>query len=438
MARPRVALVEPYWDFWEHTVDFDLRADQAQIAERVRMALDVEWVDVADADAVLVLQTMATPPAWTLARLGTAPVVIWAAHRNGRLRPDLDHGGITSEGATVGVPMLTSILVRVGRPFELVLGELDQPEAQAAAQRALVAAAAATRLGRARIGRVGQPLPGYECVDTDGGTLRAATGIELIAIEPSEIRELYLEVDPILVRELEAETRGIYDVRVNAECLERSLRAACAIEELVRRHRLDAGAMNCHVPEIRTGDTIGIAPCFGLGRSTTAGVPWTCVGDVLTAVAMLAVKLLGGAAQYHELESVDYQTGEWVLASSGEHDLALAPGARPRLVSNEWFAADPCRGACACFSAPAGPATLVAFAQAQRGYRLITADGEFTGREFPNTGTANGAFRFRRRLGAWTDWCRAGANHHSAATSGALGESIEALGRLAGVETVRV
>lgn len=430
--------MEPYWDFWEHTVDFDLRADQARIAERVRAALEVDWVKDASAEAVLVLQTMATPPAWTLERLGTPPIVIWAAHRSGRLGPDIDHGTITSEGATVGVPMLTNVLVRAGRPFELVLGELDDPQAQAAVQRALVAAAAASRLSRARIGHVGQPLPGYDCVDTDSERLRAATGVELIAIEPAEVRDVYLQVESTRVRELEAETRGIYDVRVDGDSLQRSLRAACAIEELVRRHRLDAGAMNCHVPEIRTGDTIGIAPCFGLGRSTSAGVPWTCVGDVLTAVAMLAVKLLGGAAQYHELETVDYETTEWVLASSGEHDLGLAPGARPQLVSNEWFAGDACQGACACFSAPAGPATLVAFAETTRGYRLIAAGGEFTGRKFPNTGTANGAFRFTRGLGAWTDWCRAGANHHSAATRGAISESIETLGRLAGVETVRV
>ena len=33
--------------------------------------------------------------------------------------------------------------------------------------------------------------------------------------------------------------------------------------------RFDAGAMNCHVPEIRLGPDVGIAPCFGLGRSTT-------------------------------------------------------------------------------------------------------------------------------------------------------------------------
>jgi len=436
---PRVALVEPYWDFWESSVPHDLRADRAAIGAAVRAALapGVTWVDDAEqADAVLVLQTMATPPAWTLPALGDRPVVIWAAHRRA-LPSGFDHAAITSEGATVGTPMLTSLLVREGRPFELVLGHIDDAGALAAVADALRAAGAATRLRGARIGRVGPPLPGYDCVDTDDARLRAATGIELMAIAPAELLELYRAVAPGRVRALEAETRERYDVEIEGEGLERSLRAACAIDDLAERHGLDAGALNGHVPEIRFGAEIGIAPAFALGRATTNGIPWTEVGDVLTAVAMLVTKLLGGAAQYHELEAVDYETGELVLASSGEYDLALAPGTRPRLIANAWYAADAHVGACASFAAPAAPATLVAFAQVGDGYRLIAAEGELTGRAFPATGTANGAFRFARGLDAWTDWCRAGANHHSSATPGRLGAQVEALARFLGVAAVR-
>ena len=362
---PRVALVEPYWDFWESSVPYDLRAERAAIGAAVRAALapGVTWVEDAEqADAVLVLQTMATPPAWTLPALGDRPVVIWAAHRQA-LPSGFDHAAITTEGATVGTPMLTSLLVREGRPFELVLGHIDDAGALAAVADALRAAAAATRLRGARIGRVGPPLPGYDCVDTDDARLRAATGIELVAIAPAELLELYRAVAPARVRALEAETRERYDVEIEGEGLERSLRAACAIDDLAERHGLDAGALNGHVPEIRFGAEIGIAPAFALGRATTNGIPWTEVGDVLTAVAMLVTKLLGGAAQYHELEAVDYESGELVLASSGEYDLALAPGTRPRLIANAWYAADAHVGACASFTAPAAPATLVAFAQ---------------------------------------------------------------------------
>jgi L-arabinose isomerase len=433
----RVALLHPYWDFWERSAPFDLRADRAAFEERARAALDVEWVEPERADAVLVLQTMATPPGDTLARLPDLPVVVWAAHLAERVPDVFDHGGITAEGATVGAPMLTSVLVRQGRPFELVVGRVDDDATAGRVREALAGAAAASALRRARMGRVGAPIPGYVGVDTDEALLRERTGVEVVRVEPAAVLELYLAVTDERVRALDAETRAGFRVLYEGDGLARSLRAALALEDLVARHRLDAGALNCHVPEIRLGPEIGIAPCLGLGRLTSAGCPWTCTGDVLTAVAMLACKLIGGGAQYHELEALDYTTGEFVVASSGEHDLELA-GDDVAIVRNEWFAHDPVVGACAAFSAPAGPATLVAFCDVGGAYRLVVAEGHLTGRSFPGTGTANGAFRFARGVDGWTDWCRAGAGHHSSLSRGHLAPALAACARFAGVELVRV
>ena len=196
------------------------------------------------------------------------------------------------------------------------------------------------------------------------------------------------------------------------------------------------------MPEIRFGTDVGIAPCFALGRQTSRGIPWACAGDIVTAVAMLTLKLLGAAAKYHELESLDYDTGELVIASSGEHDLAFA-GEQPQLIRNLWYDKDPTCGACACFGAPAGPATLVAFTELDApvpGYRFIVAPGEFTTTAWPGVGTPYAAFRFAGGpvTEAWSKWCRAGANHHSAATPGDLAARVEAVAGFLGVEAVRV
>ncbi len=450
-----MGLVLPYWDFWEQSVPYDLRAEREALARRVADSLtaDVVAVRVVDSEAagraaadaleearaesVLLLQTMAAPPAWALLALGGLPTVVWAAQKEPAVPDDFDHGGITSYGATVGAPMVTSTLVGRGRPFELIVSPLGSV---APVDAALRAASGATRLARARVGRVGPTQEGYVHVAADPERLRAETGIELVPIQAAEFRDLYAGVAAEQIADLERETRSLYAVDVDGDTLERSLRAACALDELVGRYALDAGAFNCHVPEIRLGDEVGIAPCFALGRSTTNGVPWTCTGDVVTAVAMLVSKLLGGAAQYHELEALDEETGELVVASSGEHDLELAAGAPARLIANGWFRHDPRCGACACFTAPAGAATLVGFVQLDTGFRLIAAEGELTGKGWPGVGTANGAFRFANGAAAeaWTRWCRAGATHHGAASHGLLGAGVEALGRYLGIETVRV
>jgi L-arabinose isomerase len=435
--RPRVTLIHPYWDFWESSVSYDLRAERALIAQQVEGAIDVEWTDAERAECVLVLQTMATPPAWTLADLPELPVVVWAAQRWDRIPDGLDHGGITAEGATVGTPMLTSVLVRQRRPFELVVGRIDDPKTRHDVATALRGAAAATRIRGARIARVGKPQDGYACVDTPSEFLAARVGVTVVELTPADVLHAYERVPSGRIAAMQREVEEAFSLRVSADDLDRSLRAACAIEDLVAEHDLDAGAMNCHVPEIRLGG-IGIAPCFGLGRSATNGVPWSCTGDVLTAMALLTSRALGGAAQYHELESYDYATDEFVLASSGEHDLNLAPDVRPELVRNHWFPNDAGISVCACFTAPAGPATLLAFADVGGDYRLIVAEGQFTGRAFPSTGTANGGFRFRDGLVSWRRWCEQGANHHSAATPGALGSAAAICARFLGIQEAAV
>lgn len=471
-ARPRIGVVHPYWSLWEHTAGPTFRADRMALARAVAddLAADgsvdaVAVVEVAsgedgvavgrrladaDVDVVLVLQTMAAPAAWTMAALDAVPlvpVVVWACHETGLVDGGFDHGSITTQGATVGAPMISNLLSRADRPFELVLGRRSDPAAIALVRAGLRLAGIARGIARSRLGRIGRPLDGYAHVDVDDAALRAATGIELVAIDPDDVVARYRAVTDADVRALEADVRRdwTFEGDPSADSIDRSLRAALAMQAIVDEHALDGGAFNCHVPQFRFGEPIGIAPCWALGRLTSAGRPFTCTGDVVTAVAMLTTKRLGGAAVYHEIEAIDYATGEVVIANSGEHDLAWLPeGARPRLRPNDWFCGkDPHCGVCAVLEPPPGPATLVGFTphpRARGGFRFIVAQGELTTRTFPETGTVNGAFRFRDGPveAAWARWASAGVNHHSSATPGDLSADVVTVARHLGVEAVIV
>lgn len=469
-ARPRIGVVSPYWTLWEHTAGPSFRADRLALARAVADELadvvepvDVLEVDGAEAgaeagrrfaalevDAVLVVQTMAVPAAWTMAALDAvprSPVVVWALHETGLVEGGFDHGSITTQGATVGAPMITNLLSRADRPFELILGRHGDPSTQVRVRDALRLAGVARGISKARLGRIGRPLDGYAHVDVDDAALRAATGIELVSIDPDEVVARFGEVREDDVQALEAELRRDWAIEREPEPddLDRSLRAALALERVVDEHGIDGGAFNCHVPQFRFGEPIGIAPCWALGRLTSGGRPFTCTGDIVTAVAMLTTKRLGGAAVYHEIEAVDYATGEVVIANSGEHDLAwLAPGARPRVRPNDWFCGrDPHCGICAVLEPPPGPATLVGFTPhpaARGGFRFVAARGELTARTFPETGTVNGAFRFADGPveAAWARWATAGVNHHSSATPGDLSGDVVSVARHLGIEAVIV
>ncbi|MCY7419360.1 MAG: hypothetical protein LH650_12875, partial [Chloroflexi bacterium] len=331
---PRIVVVHPWWDLWAHTAPAGFRESRLDLARSVASSLAdafstvavVEAPSVDDGarigaelarmaaddgpiDAVLVLQTMAVPVGYTLAVLDALPgipVVVWAAHEHGLVDGQFDHASITTQGATVGAPMLTNMLVRTRRPFELILGRLADPVVVGRVREALHIGGVSSGIRRARLGRIGRPITGYLHVDVPDDDLRAGTGITAVYIDPDEVVDAWRAVTPSRLATLDAEVRAAWTFEGDVdgdESLERSLRAALALEDVVAVHRLDGGAFNCHVPQFRFGDEIGIAPCWGLGRLTTMGIPFTCTGDILTAVAMLVTKRLGGAALYHEIEA---------------------------------------------------------------------------------------------------------------------------------------
>jgi len=466
-SRGRVAIVLPYWEFWESSVPWDLRAERTALLQRIVTALTsryqvvaaelVSSIDVAHAlaarlrpeptddadglDALLVAVSMAAPPAPVMAlvdQLPGTPLVVWAVQVQDRLEPDFSHTDITTQGATVGGPLLTNVLVRQGRAFDICMGPASRTDIVDSALRPAVAAG---RLSRSVLARVGTTLPGYLSVDADDAELERRLGVRIAAISPAEVRDRALAFPSTQVAATLADLASTFDCapEVDERGFEGAVRVLLALTALTAEHGLAGGAFNCHVPEIRFSTDIGITPCLALGESTTNGVPWTCTGDIVTAVAMTAVQALGLPTLYHEIEAVDYDADEVILANSGEHDRRLCPG-RPRLQPNTWFTGDPVTAPCALFTVPAGPATLVAFTQLRDGTpRFIAAEGHLTGRTAPQTGTVHAGFRFATGTvtQAWPRWAAAGANHHSALTCAHVADDVERMARHLGAEFQR-
>ena len=458
----------PYWSFWEASAGGSaLRMSRSMLASEIATKLstlgfEVAWhglidsVEVGaragqtiaqlDIDTVIVVQTMAAPPIYASAVVEEldVPIVVWALQFADRLDDAFNESDITQLGATVGTPMLTNVMHRQGRPHTVVVGHLSGSFEKLC--RTIVATATAHAVRNANLLRIGSVLDGYDCVDVDEVALRAAIGITVVRVSPTEFQEHYAVAPAEIVDDIETEMVDTFQTDAAAlPTRRRAARLAAALASLDEDLNVSAGAMNCHVNEIRFGEDPGITPCFALGRETTRGIPWTCVGDVITAVAMLIGKRLGGAALYHEVEAIDFAVGEVVLANSGEHDLAWCPAeVRPRLVANRWFAADPLTGVAAWFELPPGPATMIGFtptAAESSGFRIIAAEGVITDRSFPNSPTVAGSFRFAGDSPVdvvWGRWVDAGVNHHSCLSPGALADQVEIVARQLGIGFVKV
>lgn len=403
---------------------------------------------VGPTDAVIVLQAMGVQPAITLAfleHLAGVPVVVVAALQESPLTEDFAHADIVHEGATVGTPMLTSVLIRRGIPFDLIAGPLQSESTMASLESSVRGAVVASVVRRSRMAVVGQPIPGYDCVTVDPERLRAAVGIQCVPIAPAEFRREFSEMTEDAVRQVRSSLSASCRIASAGVGLERSLRAVAALERLAIDQQCRVGVMNCHVDDIRFGPDVGIAPCLALGEATTNGIPWTCSGDALTAVAMLVVKTAGFPALYHELETVDVETGEFVISNSGEHDRTWPSDSEAVVHANDWFAGDATTGVCLVYDLKPGPACLVSFAQsdAPPGFRFIIARGEITDRHWPAVGTLNGSFRFRgatSRLAVerWREWCLAGSNHHSVLSTAGAADAVMAAAKHLGVDVIEV
>ena len=103
--------------------------------------------------------------------------------------------------------------------------------------------------------------------------------------------------------------------------------------------------------------------------------------------AEFVVQALGLPTLYHEVEAVDYERDEVVLANTGEHDLRLAPQTPVRLAPDAWYTGDPIVSPCAQFSIAASPASLVGFVPVD-GMRWVVADGDGEHRSATTTGVS--------------------------------------------------
>ncbi len=448
--QPRIGLLSPYWNFWEGVVEGDPRAIHAALfAQATTVASvygDVVWSVSADelddslgtADLLIVVITMASPPAAVRAFLERRPnavIVVWALHDAPAIAEPFTHQSITTRGATVGASMVAASLSRAGIAHDVVLGDPSSPRVA----QALLCAAAAAAVRGSRLLVVGEPLEGYDFVLPPRAEADRL-GVELISRTPDDLAAHADAASESDLAALRAEIGDALSAVTTDAGADVALRAAVALQHLVDHDDVQGGALNCHGPSLRTGERWGgVAPCLALGRVTSQGCGFTCTGDVNTALAMLLVSSLGRPTLYHEMEAIDEDTDEVVLANSGEHDSRFAGVSQARVIANPWFPGANPTPIVAYQIAP-GPASIVAVTVVGGALRVIVAEGEFTSRPTELTGTMTAAFRFSSSSApaGWQAWVTAGAGHHACATDAHLTTDLTAVCRHLGLDLVIV
>lgn len=459
----RIGLLAGYMSLFDELMGPEFRNDRVAWAERVRSIAategdvifpgpiasfeDAERARIAfldqRVDMVLAAPTMASPPGYSwriLQDLPDTPIVVWVSHDPPAMPPDWTHRDLVRHSATVGAVMLTNTLLRNGRRFHIVTGRLEDQATQGRLRDLLAAARAVARLRRARLGVIGPAIEGYDDVVVDGAALKRDIGPTLVEISKEELTEAVKGVRADQVRQLEDEIRARYQVGpLRPEDLQASLRLAVALDDLCERHDLSGGAINCRTDIFAYNPEVATIGCFAITHATTNGRPFTCTGDVVTAVAMLLTQALGGEAFYHEWDMIDYERGLVWMANTGESDCRLADPAHPVcVIASQGHSGQFLPGASIFHHLRPGPATIVGFSPnllAPKGWAIVWAEGETIGTEHTTCRVPNGLFRLAsgRPEDAFSRWCQGGAPHHASLSSGHLGRRLQAVAEMLGI-----
>lgn len=374
-----------------------------------------------DVDVIVFAPTMAAPPGWAWDAVAAVdvPVIAVGAQESATVPADYDTAAATARSLPVGLVMFTNVLIRRGRPFAIVVGELSAPELEEQLSVALRAAAATSCVRRSPLLTVGAAIEGYDDVMADDADL-AALGVHAVPVSRSELDAAFLAVHDERVIGLAAEMRRTTDATAVVDgVLHRSSRLALALDDLIEANGAVGGAVNCHGPLLRGNPGIGITACLGVSRCSTQGRPFACTGDVPTAIALVVGKVLTGSALYCELYQLDL-VGDWILvANGGEGDLmSREADTRVRLLPEDHYAGECGAGTAVVFELGRGAATLISLspvAEARGGWVLVVAEGEILDSRHPTMEGPNGMFRFASGsvAEAFGRWCAAGATHHA-------------------------
>ena len=340
------------------------------------------------------------------------------------------------------VPEIANVFKRARLPFAQITGMLhDDPECWNEVDDWIDAARVAHVMAHNRLGLMGHYYNGMLDIYSDT-TLQCVTfGGHLEIVEVDELAALRREVGDAEIAARVAEFREQFEVQADCpeEELARAARTSVALDRMVAAHRL--GSMAYYYMGSGNAENEDAISSIILGNSllTARGIPVAGEYEVKNAQAMKIMDTFGAGGSFTEYYALDWRDDVVLMGHDGPGHLAIAQGktkVRPLSVYHGKVG----RGLSVEMSVKHGPVTLLSVVETTDGrLMLLVAEGESVPGPVLEIGNTNSRYRFS--IGARrfvNDWNAQGPAHHCAVGVGHLAGKIEKLGRLLGMETVRV
>ncbi len=335
-------------------------------------------------------------------------------------------------------PEIACVFNRAGIAYHLVTGHLQDEAAWREIQNWVDAAKVMIGMRENRVGVLGHYYCGMLDVYSDMAQQSAVFGNHFELIEMCALHKLREAVTKRQIAAKLDQFRREFDVAKECEEAEllRAAKTSCALDALVKKHRLGSLAYYYEGEDGNAYRDIATSVIPGNTLLTGHNVPVAGECEIKNAQAMKIMDLLGVGGSFSEFYLADYKDDVLFLGHDGPAHFAIAEG-RVGLVPLPVYHGKPGKGLSIQMSVKHGPVTLLSVVQGVGGkVFLLVAEGESVPGAVMQIGNTNSRYRFS--IGAkkfLNEWSAGGPAHHCAIGTGRVADKIAKLGALLGIET---
>lgn len=360
------------------------------------------------------------------------PIIVLDTTPTYSYAPDQDPAELMFNHGIHGVQDMCNLLIRRLKSFEIEAGHWEKSDVLDRVASGARAALMASRMGKARIGRIGDAFKGMGDFSVDSDTLRDTIGVETVVARFSHLAS-HVPADD--AREVEAELAEDLE-RFQADDLDadahrRMVRAGLAVRRWIAEAKLTGFTFNFGSVDKSSG--LPAVPFLEASKAMSRGLGYAGEGDVLTAALVGALASVHPETTFTEMFCPDWEHETIYLSHMGEINVDLASG-KAALVKRSLPFLELSDPVMAVGRLKAGTAVLVNLApNSEDGYSLIVAPVTMLDPEVEDRmgDAVRGWFRPSMPIADFlTKYSYLGGTHHSALVYGDLAREIARFGRM--------
>ncbi len=351
------------------------------------------------------------------------PIIIWNTQELAAVGPSFSVAQMIDNHGVHGTQDLANTLLRAGAPFHYVTSRPAEPAGLRELGDLFVAAAAARRLQRARLGLLGYAFPGMGDFGLDTTHLVSTLGCSWTNLTVSDYIARSAAVAPAQARSLVEEYRGSYQLApdLTETDLECTARAELALRGMVAENHLDG--FSYQFLAFGDDDRTSTLPFVAASRLMAEGIGFGGEGDLIAAAGTAFFNWLQPPATFSEIFTIDFEGDALFMSHMGEANVAMARRDRkvPLVARPTPITRTRDRQLALVAALQPGPATLAALTLGPAGkWRIIAASADIE--DFgPLPGFCVPHFKLKPAQGVrefLTAYAKAGGPHHNAVCFG--------------------